>query len=213
MVHQELAKFINYLSDEEYPQGQVEYHVRLVGGADYRPFFQYGEDGNPELAQRRGEAVRQQMKRLLESPSTRHLQMLKTKVDDARVNQIAIQYRLEQSVQDEIVRLRELWPASEVNGSSKVGDIDDRLRLPWRAAAVYIERRIPDDVSAITMNMVLAKTTTFADMLYFSFVSFTTTGYGDIQAVSYEARFWVILENILEIIFAAVFFVTAMRDT
>jgi hypothetical protein len=52
--------------------------------------------------------------------------------------------------------------------------------------------------------------TTLTDMIYFSFVSFTTTGYGDMRAVSGPVRFCVIIENILEIIFGAIFFTAAM---
>lgn len=45
----------------------------------------------------------------------------------------------------------------------------------------------------------------FHDMIYFSFVSFTTTGYGDVRPVSDDLRFWTIVENIMEILFVAMF--------
>jgi hypothetical protein len=59
-------------------------------------------------------------------------------------------------------------------------------------------------------QMVLDPQLTFTDMLYFSFVSFTTTGYGDIRPISDELRFWTICENIIEVLFTAMFFVVAM---
>jgi hypothetical protein len=62
-----------------------------------------------------------------------------------------------------------------------------------------------------TPNLAFDPFISFDDLLYFSFVSFTTTGYGDIKPVSDEIRRWVIIENISEILFTAMFFVTAME--
>jgi hypothetical protein len=53
---------------------------------------------------------------------------------------------------------------------------------------------------------------TLADMFYFSFASFTTTGYGDLRPVSDSARFWSIIENIAELLFTAIFFVVALTE-
>lgn len=52
----------------------------------------------------------------------------------------------------------------------------------------------------------------FHDMAYFSFVSFTTTGYGDVRPVSDKLRFWTIIENITEILFVAFFIGVAVDD-
>ncbi len=73
----------------------------------------------------------------------------------------------------------------------------------WRRATLRVTLRRPGPMAAST-EMAPATKIDFADMLYFSFVSFTTTGYGDIKAVSNEARLFVILQNILEIFFAGV---------
>jgi hypothetical protein len=82
---------------------------------------------------------------------------------------------------------------------------------PWRAALIEVWRTSLDTAGHIHVSSELARETTLSDMLYFSFVSFTTTGYGDIKAVSGPVRFCVIVENILEIIFTAVFFTAAMN--
>jgi hypothetical protein len=60
-------------------------------------------------------------------------------------------------------------------------------------------------------QLVLDPQLTFTDMLYFSFVSFTTTGYGDIRPISDELRLWTVCENIIEVLFTAMFFVVAME--
>jgi len=59
-------------------------------------------------------------------------------------------------------------------------------------------------------QMLLDPQLTFTDMLYFSFVSFTTTGYGDIRPISDELRLWTVCENIIEVLFTAMFFTVAM---
>jgi hypothetical protein len=52
----------------------------------------------------------------------------------------------------------------------------------------------------------------FHDMAYFSFVTFTTTGYGDVRPVSDGLRFWTIVENVMEILFVAMFLGVALGD-
>ena len=52
----------------------------------------------------------------------------------------------------------------------------------------------------------------FHDMIYFSFVSFTTTGYGDVRPVSDQLRFWTVVENIIEILFVAMFIGVAVDE-
>ena len=96
-----------------------------------------------------------------------------------------------------------LWPESiRVTPRSK----------PLRAAVVDISRISVNYDDHIHMSSGLTRNTTLTDMIYFSFVSFTTTGYGDIKAVSGPVRFCVIMENILEILFTAVFFTAAMSS-
>ncbi|MGZ8823303.1 MAG: potassium channel family protein [Thermoanaerobaculia bacterium] len=99
-----------------------------------------------------------------------------------------------------------LWPAAE-RGAAQTSDPELHAA---RAARVEVLRRSSDVTDRLYMQSGLTRNTTLSDMIYFSFVSFTTTGYGDIKAVSGPVRFCVIMENILEILFAAIFFTAAM---
>ena len=58
----------------------------------------------------------------------------------------------------------------------------------------------------------LGANATQMDMLDFSFASFTTTGFGDIRPISPEARFYVVGEGILEVMFVSIFFTTAFES-
>jgi hypothetical protein len=82
----------------------------------------------------------------------------------------------------------------------------------WPSAVIAQElpRVIGSEATAET-QMMLDPQITFTDMLYFSFISFTTTGYGDIRPISDELRFWTVCENITEVLFTAMFFVVAMK--
>jgi len=81
----------------------------------------------------------------------------------------------------------------------------------WPSAVVAQELPRVNTTGAAETQMMLDPQITFTDMLYFSFVSFTTTGYGDIRAISDELRFWTICENIIEVLFTAMFFLVAME--
>ena len=100
-----------------------------------------------------------------------------------------------------------LWPASD-RGQRQTNDAQIH---PARASLIEVLRRSADVTDRLHMQSGLTRNTTLTDMVYFSFVSFTTTGYGDIKAVSGPVRFCVITENILEILFAAIFFTAAMQ--
>ena len=95
-------------------------------------------------------------------------------------------------------------PRPATNGLDTV--LKAACRRYWPAAVIGQER--PD---IETGQNELNASVSFYDLLYFSFVSFTTTGYGDIRPLSDEVRRWVILENIVEILFTAMFFVTAVE--
>jgi hypothetical protein len=60
-------------------------------------------------------------------------------------------------------------------------------------------------------EMTLVADNTLLDTIYFSFATFTTTGYGDIRPVSDEMRCWAIIENIAELLFTAIFFAIALQ--
>lgn len=100
-----------------------------------------------------------------------------------------------------------LWPSSpHVVSRLPVDDGD------WRAASVVIRESKRDPARGLVLGSAPRTNQTLVDMLYFSFVSFTTTGYGDVRPVREEARFLVIIENILEIIFTAVFFAWTVQQ-
>jgi hypothetical protein len=102
----------------------------------------------------------------------------------------------------------DLWPWSTLSdGLPASAEVS-----PLRASVLRISRRTVDVEDRLRMVNGLTRNTTMADMIYFSFVSFTTTGYGDIKAVSGPVRFCVIVENILELLFTAVFFTAAMAN-
>lgn len=106
--------------------------------------------------------------------------------------------------------VRELWEES-LDAPQTLGVADRRLELDaLRAAKVTVSRKLFDVADHVFMANGLTQKTTLSDMVYFSFVSFTTTGYGDIKAVSGPVRFCVIMENILEILFTAIFFTAGM---
>jgi hypothetical protein len=81
---------------------------------------------------------------------------------------------------------------------------------PYDAVPESVNQPSVPQVTPLT-QMALDPQLTFTDMLYFSFVSFTTTGYGDIRPISDELRFWTVCENIIEVLFTAMFFVVAME--
>lgn len=105
--------------------------------------------------------------------------------------------------------LRKLWPNIP---AATFDTLTKKQEAPyWRAFSMEIyEKKVNRDLAA-EMKMSLAENNTLTDMIYFSFVSITTTSFGDIKPVSDTARFWVIIENILEIVFVTILFVTAMN--
>ncbi len=88
----------------------------------------------------------------------------------------------------------------------------DAIRARYWPMTIIVQERPRPVVadSGPTIAMVIDPQIAFHDLIYFSFVSFTTTGYGDIKPVSETLRFMTVLENIMEILFTAMFFVVAM---
>jgi hypothetical protein len=67
-----------------------------------------------------------------------------------------------------------------------------------------INIREPDPASAALKMELSEYGCNFEDMVYFSFATFATTGFGDIRPVSRAARFFVILQNILGVVFVGI---------
>jgi hypothetical protein len=188
------------------------YRVRLIGGADSRPFARGEADameGDPHLARDRAEALRRHLRDwVLESSSapSQHLIALTAAFEHPDINDYIIQGK-ERSQEPEVSRkLQALWPRRRPPVPADNQDLD---RAQWRAASVTISRVDPDP--AMMRASMEPSGSTLEDMLYFSFVSFTTTGYGDIRPVSGEARAWVIIENVIEVFFAGIFFAAVVR--
>lgn len=80
----------------------------------------------------------------------------------------------------------------------------------WGSAVVAQER----PAVAATLGQTsfkLAPDATVFDLFYFSFASFTTTGYGDMRPISDAARMWAVVENVAELLFTALFFAVVLN--
>jgi voltage-gated potassium channel len=74
------------------------------------------------------------------------------------------------------------------------------IGLTWAIAFAVVETRWPGSVR-LTADVPEAR---FSDLLYFSYVSLLTIGYGDITPVSSAARTLVVLEGLIGMAFTAV---------
>lgn len=104
-------------------------------------------------------------------------------------------------LEDDLTKLRRV--ATDSQGLGRM--LQATFAAYWGSAVIAQDR---PSVSPKTGNteLTLTPAATVLDMFYFSYASFTTTGYGDIRPVSDEARGWAIVENIAELLFTAVFF-------
>ncbi len=192
----------------EKPVAGEHYSVSLVAGAS-AAWRGQKPDRNKDVAERRCAEVRDLLRNRLDRPSApglrnpRQEQLLRA-LEGAQ-EEFRVQREQHQRPSDHA--LWALWPAATSDTNDPIGGTD----ALWRVVAVHVDEVVPDSLTGLDIQMGLSETVDFRDMLYFSFVSFTTTGYGDIRPVGSGARFYVVLENILEIIFTAMFFTTAMR--
>ncbi|MEK7752163.1 MAG: potassium channel family protein [Acidobacteriota bacterium] len=212
---QERARFEGFakdLSTQPYPRGSPRYRVRIVGGADRRPYPQGQPDaaeGNEFLASSRAKQTRLRLLEWLrevaaDHPASPQVPALRIAIDDAVLAEYTIQPKEQPEAPEVLRKLEILWPR-------EIPEVDspelDQAR--WRATSVTIWPLSPDP--AASRASLEPGEPTLEDMLYFSFVSFTTTGYGDIKPVCSEARWWVVIENVLEVFLAGVFFSTIIR--
>lgn len=94
--------------------------------------------------------------------------------------------------------------AEEVGNSP----VTDQL---WRSCAAQLRILEPDPEIDSTLVARLTSKLTLVDTMYFSFATFTTTGFGDIRPVSGPVRLLCTIENILELLFTSLFFVSAFN--
>jgi hypothetical protein len=88
------------------------------------------------------------------------------------------------------------------------GPATDQL---WRSCAAQVRILEPDPEIDSTLVTRLTSRLSLLDLMYFSFATFTTTGYGDIRPVSGLVRLLSTIENILELLFTSLFFVSAFK--
>ena len=203
--------FVNDLARQPYPRGSPRYRVRIVGGADRRPYPRGRPDaaeGNEFLAINRAKQMRDRLADWLgevaaQPAASSQAPALRTAIAEAILTEYTIQPKEQSEDADVIRKLQTLWPNGMCSGGNE--ELDQAC---WRAASVTIWPQRPDP--AATRALLGPAESTLEDMIYFSFVSFTTTGYGDIKPVSNEARWWVIIENVLEVFITGLFFATVL---
>lgn len=195
---------------------EISYIVRVKGGADClgadeRNVGYSGRRSAKALSEARGVFNRVEKLLRLAADTNSSLKLYPVKVarlreafDDARLDNL-VTHRTEKGDCDAHEYDDTLWPVESRDGRT-AGDSHSA-----RAAVVQVFMRSADVTDRIHMQSGLSREATLMDMVYFSFVCFTTTGYGDMKAVSGPVRFCVIIENILEILFAAIFFTAAME--
>ncbi len=209
-VQREFVAALTGIQKQEYPAGEIAYEVWFHCGADRRPVpgdVRVDGNGNQQIAARRGQAVKDLLYLTVNA-------YIGEQGKSASPELLSLASAIFKAGCQPIVQTKDnnplavLWPAADPKElDTAVGE------APWRAVGVYADRLVPDVGSAAKMSMELNVTTSFTDLLYFSFVAFTTTGYGDIRPISNEARLWTSVENILELVFTAMLFVTAMKQS
>jgi hypothetical protein len=78
------------------------------------------------------------------------------------------------------------------------------LGLTWGSAYTYLESTHPGSFQ-VAHTTETGGQTGFSDLLYYSFVTLTTTGYGDIVPLTSQARSLAFLEAVSGVLFMAVF--------
>ena len=83
------------------------------------------------------------------------------------------------------------------------------LALMWTIFYQFIETLIPGSFNGLTAGL---KHTNFNDLVYYSFVTITTLGYGDITPVTPLAKALVILEAIVGVFYIAILVAALVGD-
>jgi hypothetical protein len=194
--------------EQPYSKNPVAYRVWLVGGADRNKRLAGfpEEGGNRGLAKVRAQVVRDVLSSSVPSNTySRDHKELRAALAAANPDDYCLEEDQDPDSETAKSDLSRLWP----NGLPP-RETDGQKRAAWRAVGVIILKEVPDPLGfTITMNR--PDTSRLEDMLYFSFVAFTTTGFGDVRPVSTEARFFAVSENILAVLFVTIFFVSALH--
>jgi hypothetical protein len=190
-----LDAFRAWLSTEHQSSPMV-YAGTSQGGADVHEFAQAIATGNYDLAEAREQAalvrIESELRRL-----GKPLQNVVDAVLSRRRMGSIVQVDVQQPRQSSLISPGKFVPSPEPAAT-------------WRFAAVTIGVPAKESLERVDHNGVTSDTG-LGDLIYFSFVSFTTTGYGDIRPESEVVRLATVAENILELVFTACLFAAAMR--
>lgn|GEM_PF-1324440 len=197
----ELREYLIGLSGLNYPAGRLQYQVELFGGADRISVRDSRSEvrSNMEYADRRANNL---------------LYALRHEVDvciaESHPSKTGVLHYLDDSLLAAPKPRVAIQPEHETDDAGCPADTACIDGKDWRVARLRILKGTPDENAASKVSLQLAEKSSLADMLYFSFATFTTTGYGDIKPVSDVVRFWSMVENIWEILFTAIFFAVAV---
>jgi len=198
-----IENFRTFVSELKPLRSELDYgyEIAVYAGADST-----GEERrNQDLVQDRIEAVTI----LLDTLACHATDTLNTEARDAirRAALNAKHHRLLQGRNRDSDVEKELWPdAIGVKSPTMAYTGEEAYLSRWRAARFSVWKILPDTVLLTQVSWTLSPTSSLWDMIYFSFVSITTSGYGDIKATGRLARLLVISENVLEIVFVGLFF-------
>ena len=192
--------FLDTLRDYHYPD-TATYEITFAGAADRagpRP-------ENEALARDRANRLNDEIRNALSErcggtaiqpqAKSRGCDLILKALRNAKTLDLSVEPKTNSSLRN--IALESLWPTDK-----PVGDASpDGVSRLWRTASVIIGITEPDPASAALRMDLSNRGCTFEDMAYFSFVNFATTGFGDIRPVSRAARFFVILQHLLQVIF------------
>lgn len=209
-----LDAFQRWFDAEQGKDHGISYTTNVLAGANKEGFKNKNKNEwprlNQELAFRRASAALQEIRGRLVMIRDRggdntalnsYFKTLYNALDTA-ANQTAIE--LQQGGAGSNAESLCPPPAKESAGKST----DD----VFRGARVSVVKNTVNEASGMEIRLGLGANATQMDMLDFSFASFTTTGFGDIRPISPEARFYVVGEGILEVMFVSIFFTTAFES-
>ena len=199
---QGFRKFLRSLHDAGYPDS-LTYEVTFAGGADRvggNENYKYAQERVAELALQLKNVMGEQCRKVdgQSQPERRRCDLLQRGFLDAKILDLPVEPKTDSTLRS--IALQSLWPEGIPDEDASPEGIS---RL-WRSASAVINIREPDPASAALKMELSEYGCNFEDMVYFSFATFATTGFGDIRPVSRAARFFVILQNILGVVFVGI---------
>jgi len=187
LVEAAYRKFLNELQSARL--ADTVYRVTIWAGADRRSFA-HDAGANQRLAWTRAKAIQRRLISIagdtIRSP---HLDKLSAALNQSAVHDWYIEPATAPAIEQEY--LLDLWPGRVLN-TKPMTPKQDRAR--WRAGGVVIAEEYTNPAMVSAVMKLAEDGLTLQDLLYFSFVAGTTTGFGDIRPVSPLARRFVVLQ-------------------